>query len=354
MHSSNLFIPFAVHDFQKRPINPTTFWKLDDCKYKGDGTTLMVFDTGIDWTHQSFSSKSKDMLLLLPEGGSYDDMDKKGHGTLCAGIACGGDLKGTLKDGKPFVCCGVAPNAKLGIWKAHNANPETQRSEFRQELKSLTEYVQTFKKPPIDVLVIPSGMSIPFTEMHECIKTLDDKGIIIVCSGSNDGAVSNSIAYPARFSQTICIGSNTAGLNRSDFSPVGDKMDFLAVGEDIIGPRSKKCEKKSDSLSEDSSEMFLICKGTSFSAPAVGGLICLILQTLKSKQAVLRIDEKLNREFIVNLLKRLTNRRGEPKDREWGYGAIDRKRLEKFFKSPTEIIKEMRDNKDIMPPAPIS
>ena len=294
------------------------------------------------------------MLLLLPEGGSYDDMDKKGHGTLCAGIACGGDLKGTLKDGKPFKCCGVAPNAKLGIWKAHNANPETQRSEFRQELKSLTEYVQTFKKPPIDVLVIPSGMSIPFTEMHECIKTLDDKGIIIVCSGSNDGAVSNSIAYPARFSQTICIGSNTAGLNRSDFSPVGDKMDFLAVGEDIIGPRSKKCEKKSDSVSEDSSEMFLICKGTSFSAPAVGGLICLILQTLKSKQAVLRIAEKLNREFIVNLLKHLTNRRGEPKDREWGYGAIDRKRLEQFFKSPTDIIKEMRDDKEIMPPASIS
>ena len=316
----------------------------------------MVFDTGIDKSHPSFSSKS---LLLPPEAGSYDDMDENGHGTLCAGIACGAELKGTYhlyKDGKSFECCGVAPNAKLGIWKAYNTNPKTQRSEFRQQLKLLTKYVQdnTSKNPPIDVLVIPSGMTSPHTDIHECIETLDYKGIIIVCSGSNDGAESNSIAYPARFDETICIGSNTPDYKPSKFSPEGEQMNFLAIGENIIGPKSKKCKRKSACLSEESSKKFLICSGTSFSAPAVGELICLILQTLKSNQGDLRIAEKLNHKFIVKLLKRLTNKKGKRRDDSYGYGAIDRKRLEKFFKSPTDVIKEMRDDKEIMPPAPIS
>lgn len=149
-----------------------------------------------------------------------------------------------------------------------------------------------FEQPPIDVLVITSGIPYPDTMMHDCIKALDAKGIIIVCSGSNEGASSNSIAYPAGFEQTICIGSNKAKYRPSDFSPEGEEMDFLGIGESIIGPRSKRCKRKSDNLSEESSKKFLICDGTSFSAPAVGGLICLILQTLESNKEVLRIAEK--------------------------------------------------------------
>ena len=306
----------------------------------------MVFDTGIDRAHQSFSSRSEDMLLLPQEGGSYDDMDEDGHGTFCAGVACGDEQDGTYKDNKSFTCCGVAPNAKLGIWKARNTNT---KSEFVERLKALTEYIQqnTFEKPPIDVLVIPRGMPKPHLDMQRCIKTLDDMGIIIVCAGSNDGAVSNSIAYPARFPQTICIGSNTPGSKPSDFSPEGLKMEFLGIGENIIGPKSKKCEKKSDCFSEKSSKMFSIYKGTSFSAPAVGGLICLILETLKSNQEVLRIAEKLNREFIVSLLIYLTRDQGVSWDKKCGYGAIDRKKLKHFFKSPMDFIKKMRDDKVI-------
>ena len=314
----------------------------------------MVFDTGIDWAHQSFSSKSEDMLLLPQEGGFCDeggscyDVDENGHGTFCAGVACGAKQVGTYKDGESFTCCGVAPNAKLGIWKARkNANAE---SKFVERLKALTEYIQqnTFEKPPIDVLVIPRGMYKPHTDMRECIKTLDDMGIIIVCAGSNDGAARNSIKYPARFPQTICIGSNTSGSKASDFSPEGLKMQFLGIGEHIIGPKSKKCEKKSDCLSEESSKMFSIYKGTSFSAAAVGGLICLILETLKSKREVLCIREELNREFIVELLLHLTRDEGVSWDKKRGFGAILSEKLKQFFKSPADFIKKMRNDNGIV------
>ena len=291
------------------------------------------------------------MLLLPQEGGSYDDTNENGHGTLCAGVACGAEQEGTFKDGKSFKCCGVAPNAKLGIWKAYNKN---ERAEWKRQLKLLTEYIEKHEEPPIDVLVIASGGPDPDPDVQKHIKTLDDKGIIIVCSGSNDGAESNSIAYPARFPQTICIGSNTPGSRPSDFSPEGEQMEFLCIGENIIGPKSKISKKKSDCFSEESSKKFLICKGTSFSAPAVGGLICLILETLISNQEVLRIAEKLNREFIVKLLKRLTNKKGLPRNESCGYGAIDRKRLRTFFDDPEFFIKGMRYDNEIMSLAPIS
>ena len=325
----------------------------------------MVFDTGIDESHPSFSLKSlllpqvKDKDIVVTKMENIDDIDKNGHGTLCAGIACGAELvKATLKHGgKSIKVCGVAPNAKLGIWKARNTEPKDQKTEFKNELKALTDYVHKFAKPPIDVLVIPSGMPDDDLGMKECIETLDGKGIIIVCSGSNSGAVSESIEYPALYPETICIGSNTVYYKPSGFSPEGEGLHFLAIGENIIGPKSKrydpkskkcvKCERKSVCLEEKSSELFLICDGTSFSAPAVGGLICLILQTLKSNQELPRF--KLNRKFIVELLKRLTNKEGgEPWNKESGHGAIDCNKLKKFFQNPMGIIKDIKNYSDFI------
>ena len=311
----------------------------------------MVFDTGIDMEHPSFEKKLENDMLWLPQldeqSISCDDMNKNGHGTFCAGIACGCERKVTYKNGtgRSFICRGVAPNAKLGVWKAYTKN---ERAEWIEELKLLTEYIID-KKPPVDVLVIASGILCPDTTMHEQIKQLDAKGIIIVCSGSNYGAKTNSIAYPAGFDETICIGSNNTKYKQSDFSPEGEGLDFLAVGEGIIGPRSKECKRERvDCLSKDSSDQFLIYDGTSFSAPAVGGLICLILETLKTNEKDLRIAEKLDRTFIVKLLKRLTNKKGLSRNDVCGYGAIDGERLQQFFKDPEHFIEQMRKDNEIM------
>ena len=43
--------------------------------------------------------------------------DSDGHGTLCAGVACGDPFQSTF-DGSIVMCRGVAPKATLVIWKA--------------------------------------------------------------------------------------------------------------------------------------------------------------------------------------------------------------------------------------------
>ena len=103
---------------QKNAPDPSSYWGLRDCKYIGEGTTLMLFDTGIDWTHPSFASKGDKLWLLQYKQHQPCGFDEDGHGTMCAGIACGDEY------GKPVICRGVAPGAKLGIWKAYTLNGE--------------------------------------------------------------------------------------------------------------------------------------------------------------------------------------------------------------------------------------
>ena len=289
------------HGAQQYLLDPSSYWGLRDCKYKGEGTTLMMFDGGIDWDHPSFANKNNDKLF---------DKDRDGHGTLCAGIACGDEFQN-----EHGICCGVAPGAKLEIWNAY-----VKDRKWLDELQYLTKSIKD-RKFSIDVLVITSGYDDPIPKLHEYIKKLDSMGVIIVCAGSNEGAVnSNNITYPARYDETICVGSNDRNGGKSSFSPEGIEMQFLALGEKVYGPECGGCVTKAS--------------GTSYAAPALGGLICLLIQVLKS----CKVDKELvNRYVIVHLLKLLTNKNGD-------YGAIAKDRLKSFFEHPDHFIKELRIN----------
>ena len=334
-------------------IDPSSYWSLRKyCKYKGEGTTLMVFDTGIDRNHPSFASKGDDKLWLPQEQSqeqfSCDDKSEHGHGTMCAGIACGDEVKLTDEDGKRFTCRGVAPGARLGIWKAYNKN---EKGEWREQLEKLTEYMcSDEQKPFVDVLVICSGDTDYKIVPQKCFKKLKKVGIIVVCSGSNDGDTNlENIAYPACYPETICVGSHKQEGKPSDFSPVGKEMDFLAPGEDIIGPKSKDCKiiKSLSGISEESCKSFLRCRGTSYAAPALGGLICLILQAHRESSCPeVPLHDKCC--FIKQVLISLTNQTGKSKvNNEIGYGAIAKDRLKKFFMDPKKFIEQMdRDDRD--------
>ena len=301
--------------------DPTAYWNLrENCNFTGKGTTLMILDTGIDEDHPSFK---KDRLLLPPDG--YDDEHKHLHGTLCAAIACGDEVDVENRSSS-FKCRGVAHEAKLGIWK---------KSTIGLRLRPLIDYINN-ERHRIDVLVIVSGFD-DSDEMHDSIKELDDMGIIIVCSGSNEGHVNaDNVTYPAHYEETICVGSHDRYGNRIGYSAVGSTMDFLAFGEKVAIPR------KATNQDPKSSQPFERRSGTSYAAPALGGLICLIIQALRVHKLA---NEKLNRQFIVELLKLLTNKEsGVSRDSLHGYGAISPKKLKEFFGNPKCFINKLDQN----------
>ena len=117
------------------------------------------------------------------------------------------------------------------------------------------------------------------------------------------------------------------------FSSVGSAIDIFALGENIAGPNCV------DTTLEDSNFYKYLRQddGTSFAAPAVGALICLILEAVKDTCRREHYDQ------IKLLLKLATEKR-----------VISCKQLDKFFNKdsrfylgPNHFIQEMVSSREI-------
>ena len=311
--------------------DPASYWSLNEiCKYRGNGMKLLIFDTGIRHeSHPSFTPDPEIYRGIEMFGlSNCDDLD--GHGTCCAGIACGNELKLSIK------CRGVAPYTNLVIWKGYEYVKMIPIHPWLQQLERMA-----LECVGVDVVVISSGFEQPDERMEDAIKELDKKGVIVVCAAGNDGAKDlTNIKYPARYPQTICVGAHDRNGHPCGFSSVGDEIDVLALGGDIVGP------KPVDTNLEDSNNEKYLMKvdGTSFAAPAVGALICLILQAVKDTCIQQHYDRIKRTEPMKKLLQKLATKTG----------VISRKQLDKFFNDnsnfylgPQTFIREMIASREI-------
>ena len=312
--------------------DPASYWSLNEvCKtYKGNGLKLLMFDTGI--THEPHPSFAQ---VKIQTFGNCDDLD--GHGTCCAGIACGNELSVANVHSLPVTCRGVAPNANLVIWKAYDYAKEIPIEPWLQRLEDMA-----LNCDGVDVVVISSGFEEPIKRMKDAIKKLDNKGVIVVCAAGNDGAKDShnvNIKYPARYPQTICVGAHDRDGHPCGFSSVG-KIDVFALGKDIIGPN------RVDTMLEDSNIYKYLRQddGTSFAAPAVGALICLILEAVKDTCRREHYDQIKEADSMRKLLLKLATEKR----------VISCKQLENFFNKdsrfylgPNHFIQEMVSSREI-------
>ena len=254
--------------------DPASYWSLNEiCKsYRGNGMKLLMFDTGI--THEAHPSFAPAVYRKIEEYGLDTCNDLDGHGTCCAGIACGNETK-LLVQSVDCKLRGVAPSANLVIWKGYDYVNKIHTDTWLQQLEDMASNCDG-----VDVVVISSGFEGPDRRMKDTIKKLDNNGVIVVCAAGNDGATNiHNIKYPARYPQTICVGAHDRNGHPCGFSSVGGArtIDVFALGDNIIGPN------RVDQTLEDSNNYKYLREdeGTSFAAPAVGALICLILQAVK-------------------------------------------------------------------------
>jgi subtilisin family serine protease len=247
------------------PSTAYNYWQLQRIHkkfgYTGKGIKVAVIDTGITF-HTAFPNLSYDQIMRFPSRCPLGNFDWVGHGTQCAGIICGKGFQlknsnGTIVNFPP----GVAPDAELTVCKV------TTGSGSSASKQDMTHALEWLVDKDIDIVNISMG-SLQFSmEEAGAINDLVKKGVIVVCAASNDGhKFSQPISYPALLGNVLCIGSHGRHGKPSPFSPVGQQVDFLAPGEEVYCPSNTI---RLDSVVQDS--------GTSFAAPAVAGLVCLIL-----------------------------------------------------------------------------
>lgn len=244
--------------------------RLNNTVYKGKGTIVAVFDTGIDWDHPDFrnpTDQTKSRILRLwdqtitagagevpPAGFSYgveytqaqinDELDGtpanlvrekdiNGHGTHVAGTAAG---NGSALSSKKYT--GMAPEADLIIIKGGDGSfPQSNTVDAITYLKGLAN---TLGRPIVLNMSI-GGQDGPHdgTLAHE--QAVDDftgsgTGRVIVISAGNDNgsAIHNQFTLAAGASTTVSftVPAGTAGTDvfqYSAFAAAGDNRSLTAV-----------------------------------------------------------------------------------------------------------------------------
>lgn len=242
-------------------------WNLDPMGLlTGEGTILAILDTGVHSNHLAFQAQNKIIRWKNFCTDSPDDnvTDFDGHGTQCAGIAAGVAFIVPAM-ANPFPG-GVAPKVQLIICRVAQTKNDFNIQAINSALDWLIQ-LQQQNQCKIDVICMSFGCDHLNQEMEHKIENLIKLGTICVAAAGNDGR-KEDIKYPAKMNKVLCIGAHDSFENRAPFSPVGREMDFLAPGVNIGSP----------SISGAHDDALIVGDGTSCAAPAVAGLICLLIQ----------------------------------------------------------------------------
>ena len=324
--SGKLFVPDNFDDF----IVTSDHWELERFRHNGltgKGTVIAILDTGIDTTHPAFSTGDQS-IMPYPQGPkilhSYSKnfasdepedniTDTDGHGTYCAGIAAGFQFtyskKNDPSDSRIFT--GVAPYSQLIVCRIaedrRNINPDNI-------IKALKHLIQIRKhQGAIDIISMSLGFQQIRREKEREITELlhyltwYDQHTICIAAASNEGADTDAIWFPARCADVISIGAHDRKKNRAPFSPVGQELDFLAPGVNVVGPVIQGVN---------------VDNGTSSAAAAVAGLVSLLIQC--ARETKLDPQESAHahitkRRAIFTLLKEMSTINHS---RDEGYGVL--------------------------------
>jgi subtilisin family serine protease len=291
---------------------------------EGVDVTWAVLDSGIHWSHPHFGANAETIARVydctdpeqrrrregLRELDRKDPADLKraadrfGHGAHVAGIIAGHhDVKD--KDGKMRAMCGMAPEAKLVIYKVLDNNGSGEDSWIIKAIDHIFDTNERAGRIVIHGVNLSLGGEFD-VEAFNCghtplcveLRRLWRQGVVVVLAAGNEGfaslSASNgdavqanmpmSLGDPANLEEAIVVGSvhkdrpHTYGTSFfSSRGPTADgrmKPDCVAPGERIFSVRNDAPTAGKD-LGFD--QLYTEMSGTSMAAPHVSGLIAAFL-----------------------------------------------------------------------------
>lgn len=210
----------------------------DNLGLTGKGVFVCVCDTG-EPTHKDLEASK--VKAANHTGDSFVD-DRNGHATHVGGI---------INE--------IAPNA--GILYSKSLTASGGGSEF-----TVAKGIRWCKDQGAHIINLSLGGSQKAPYIKEAIDEAIAEGIIVIAAAGNNGQSStrNTMGYPARYQETVAVGSINELLVVSDFSSSGEEGDIVAPGEMV--------------LSTWLDQQYIVLSGTSMAAPFMAGLAALYLE----------------------------------------------------------------------------
>lgn len=264
----------------------------DQWKYsKGKDTKIAVIDTGCDLDHPDLKNNILQGINLIdPKKEPYDD---NGHGTHVTGSICA--------ENNGWGMVGVAPESKVLPIKALDASGNGNNSIIAKGIIFAADN-------KCDFITMSLGSPVDSPDIYNAIKYALKKKCVIFCAAGNNGEGS-PIMYPAKYKETIAIGSIDRHLNRSNFTCKGEELDFLSPGQDIFS-----CVPDNN---------YAIMSGTSMANPFAVGCASLLLSyaRLHNKEYLLNSSQDYIDIFKLKT-KSLNNQKFMGKKEYEGYGIL--------------------------------
>jgi subtilisin family serine protease len=247
--------------------------------YNGDGSVIVLLDTGIDTSHPMFVGRVLDEACFsntsdCPNG--EQEMFGPGaaipcdfgcdHGTRVAGIAAGADAGDGL--------VGLAPNASLIAIQIFSEVGGSAAAYSSDILAALQHVLALVPFHPISVVNLSFGGSIYSTEescnqaassQRLAIELLRQAGVASVAAAGNE-SFTNALTTPACLSNVISVASVSQDDEPSRFSNSATFLSLLAPGESI-----ETAENGGGTV---------VGTGTSLAAPHVSGAIALLREAV--------------------------------------------------------------------------
>jgi subtilisin family serine protease len=228
---------------------PRSVWRKIREKVTGKNVKVAVLDTGL-YRHPTLPAPFAERSFIPGQSPA----DGNAHGTHCSGTVCSRDED-----------IGVAPEAELANGKVLSNQGSGSSSGIAAGVRWATEL-------KVDVISMSLGGGSSYQPTNEAIKDALSQGIIVCCAAGNSGfnGSSNTIGWPARSGQSVCVAALTDRGVPANFSSGGSQMTIAAPGQNILS-----CA--------NSGTGFRFMSGTSMATPFNAGCWALIIEARRRK-----------------------------------------------------------------------
>jgi subtilisin family serine protease len=249
----------------------------------GDGVTIAVIDTGVDYTHPDLGGCLGNECKVI-DGYDFvnndaDPMDDQGHGTHVAATAAGLN--------------GIAPGASIIAYKVLAAGGTGTSSAIIAAIeRSLDPNGDGDASDHYDIISMSLGSYAQSASdpMSIAVDRVVDAGVIAVVAAGNRGPRLETVGSPGIASNAITVGASDSNDNIADFSSRGfvEFEDKLILKPDIVAPGVNLCAALAHDIIDDTTRKYfqarscgnnrMAISGTSMATPVVSGVAALLLQ----------------------------------------------------------------------------
>ena len=207
--------------------------RANQSSYSGSNVRVAVLDTGFDFNHPDFQNRAIHSKSFTP-GISADDIH--GHGTHCAGTACG-----PLSPASGVMRYGISYNSEIYIGKVFNNDPKPQAPTAR-----VIEGIDWAIGNGCQIVSMSLGVPInaPIIQYRVPIRRALQQGTLVIAAAGNNAQrpLDNGfVEPPANSEAAMAIGALDRQLRIASFSArssqlvsVGGKVDLSAPGVDVF------------------------------------------------------------------------------------------------------------------------